>query len=261
MSDNDDQTIGRLLDRREVLAIFGKAGFLFLAACSPAASTIIQPTSTSAPAPTLMPTTGAATPPPVVAVPSCIVRPALTEGPYFVDEKLNRSDIRPDPAKGTVSEGVPLKLTFNVARISGSSCTAFPNAYVDIWHCDALGVYSDVQGSTGTKFLRGYQMTDANGKAEFLTVYPGWYPGRAVHIHFKVRTDINTRGFDFTSQLFFDDAVSDQVFTLAPYSQKRARDTRNTNDGIYRDGGSQLVPTLTKDGQGYAGTFAIGLQV
>ena len=122
---------------------------------------------------------------------SCIVRPEMTEGPYFVDERLNRSDIRSDPSDGSVRPGVQLALTFVVSRIDDSSCTPFEGAVVDVWHCDAGGIYSDVQDTgfdtVGEKFLRGYQVTDASGVASFVTIYPGWYQGRTVHVHFKAR--------------------------------------------------------------------------
>jgi protocatechuate 3,4-dioxygenase beta subunit len=104
-------------------------------------------------------------------------------------------------------------------------------------------------------------MTDAAGKAQFTTIYPGYYAGRTVHIHFKVRTEQSGRTFDFTSQLFFDDTFSDQVFTRAPYNAKGPRGTRNANDGIYRNGGDQLLLDVKPSGSGYAVTFGIGLQV
>ncbi|MEW6130368.1 MAG: intradiol ring-cleavage dioxygenase [Acidobacteriota bacterium] len=194
---------------------------------------------------------------------SCVVRPALTEGPYFVDEKLNRSDIRLDPTTNVTKTGVPLRLIFNVSRVTGSSCTPLPNAYVDIWHCDALGAYSDVSGAgqsstIGQKFLRGYQVTDSNGAAQFTTIYPGYYTGRTVHIHFKVRLYSGSQEtYEFTSQFFFDDTLTDQVFTNAPYNSKSARGTRNSNDGIYRS--AMLLP-LNAEGQGYLGIFNIALE-
>jgi len=192
---------------------------------------------------------------------SCVVRPQLTEGPYFVDERLNRSDIRPDPATGQVRPGTLLTLNFNVSRVNGSSCDPLAGAYVDIWHCDAVGTYSDVNGARGQKFLRGYQVTDSNGAVSFTTIYPGWYAGRAVHIHFKIRlfTGAQTT-YEFTSQLFFDDTLTDQVYANSPYNTRGARDTRNSRDGIYNGGGSQLLLNPTRSGQGYAATFDIGLE-
>ena len=133
---------------------------------------------------------------------------------------------------------------------------------MDVWHCDADGVYSGVEGSPGTKFLRGYQVTDAVGKAQFTTIYPGWYRGRAVHIHFKIRTTGASGGsYDFTSQLFFDDAISNQVYAQPPYSQRGEMDTSNLRDGIYRSGGSQLTLDVVKSGDGYTATFPIGLDL
>ncbi len=200
------------------------------------------------------------------AVLDCIVRPQLTEGPYFVDEKLNRSDIRTDSTTGEVSAGVPLILQFNVTGLGGGNCAPVPNAYVDIWHCDAAGAYSDISNgagqanTSGKKYLRGYQITDSNGEAQFTTIYPGWYSGRAVHIHFKIRLFAGSQEtYEFTSQLFFDDTVSDLVYAQSPYNTRATRNTRNSNDGIYNGGGSQLLLSLTPSGQGYAATFSIGL--
>ena len=201
-------------------------------------------------------------------IPACVVRPEQTEGPYFIDEKLNRSDIRSNPSDGAVKPGVPLRLAFHVSRVIGSSCNPLSGAVVDVWQCDALGVYSDVRDmnagfdTRGKKFLRGYQTTNANGVAEFLTIYPGWYPGRAVHIHFKIRTRPGAGlAQEFTSQLYFDESVTDQVHTEAPYNSKGRRITTNDADFIFRRGGKQLIPTLTKESLGYAARFEIGLQV
>jgi protocatechuate 3,4-dioxygenase beta subunit len=198
--------------------------------------------------------------------PSCVVRPEQTEGPYFVDEKLNRSDIRSDPSDGSMRQGVPLRLAFQVSRVNGGSCAPFSGARVDVWQCDALGVYSDVRDpnadTRGKKFLRGYQVTNTRGAAEFVTIYPGWYPGRAVHIHFKIRSDTSSRrGFEFTSQLYFDESITDAIYKQAPYNAKGRRATTNENDFGFRRGGKQLMPALTKDAQGYAATFDIGLQI
>ncbi|MEX2046156.1 MAG: intradiol ring-cleavage dioxygenase [Chloroflexota bacterium] len=253
MTMDDDAQIGRILSRREVLALLGGSSVALLAACAPAA--------VASPSPTAAATGGTATGTPLAtaatALPSCIVRPALTEGPFFVDEKLDRSDIRADPGTGAVRPGALLTLTFLVSRVSGSACTALSGAVVDLWQCDALGVYSDVEGARGQKFLRGFQTTDASGSAKFTTIYPGWYRGRAVHLHFKIRP---TASSAFTSQLFFDDALSTEVFAQAPYSQRGTQGmTRNTADGIYQQSGDKLLLNVTKSGDAYAATFDIGL--
>ena len=259
--DNDDRQIGRILRRREVLALLGAAGGAALLLPRIGLPTGSPATGSVA----LDPTT------PVFAqdVPSCVVRPELTEGPYFVDDQLNRSDIRVEPSTGSMTPGVPLALTVNVSQIAAGSCAPLAGAQVNVWQCDALGVYSGVNDNSfpsttvGEKFLRGYQMTDDNGVASFATIYPGWYRGRAVHVHFKIRTTASTGGaYEFTSQFFFDDALSDQVHSQAPYASKGQRDTRNASDGIYRGGGDQLVLNVmpTDDG-GYAATFPIGLDL
>jgi len=199
---------------------------------------------------------------------SCVVRPAQTEGPYFVDEKLLRADIRTDPANGAVSDGALLRLKIGVRNVNGSKCTAAQGVLVDVWQADAAGTYSDVVDTNGLfntkgkKYLRGYLVTDANGWAEFVTIYPGWYTGRTVHIHFKIRTNPDGAvGTEFTSQLYFDDTLTDQVFAKAPYAAKGARTTRNTQDGIFNQGGSQLLLDVTADGAGgYQATFEIGLK-
>jgi protocatechuate 3,4-dioxygenase beta subunit len=255
--DNDDAQVGRILSRREVLALLGGTSAALLAACAPGGA-LASPSPTAIAQPTSAATaTAAAATAAATALPSCIVRPALTEGPYFVDEKLDRSDIRSDPGTGAVRPGAVLNLNFLVSRVSGSACTALGGAMVDVWHCDALGVYSDVDSARGQKFLRGFQTTDASGSAKFTTIYPGWYQGRAVHIHFKIRPTSST---EFTSQLFFDDALSTQVFAQAPYSQKGTQGmTRNSSDGIYQQSGGKLLLSATKSGDVYSSTFDIGL--
>ena len=159
---------------------------------------------------------------------------------------------------------MPLTVTFNVMSMAaGGACTPLAGAHVDLWQCDELGVYSDVKdacfNTIGKKFLRGYQVTDAEGGARFTTIYPGWYRGRAVHIHFKIRTTRTASGHEFTSQLYFDDALTDRVFEEAPYASKGQGRTRNASDRIFQDGGAQLVLALEPRGDGCAGTFNVAM--
>jgi uncharacterized protein (TIGR03437 family) len=201
--------------------------------------------------------------------------PAMTEGPYWVDEKLLRSDIRTDPSTGVARPGVPLNLTINVQNLA-RGCAVLSGALVDIWHCDAIGIYSDESaynpgGGTGTvvttgqKFLRGYQITDDSGQVRFLTIYPGWYSGRTIHIHVRVRTYSGATVVDnFVTQLFFDDSISSAVLAQAPYNTRTsARDTVNTNDMIYTGAGtaSRMLLNLTQNSTGYDGAVTIAVNM
>jgi protocatechuate 3,4-dioxygenase beta subunit len=190
---------------------------------------------------------------------SCATTPSETEGPYWVDELLQRTDITVDPSDGSVKPGVPLQLNINVLH-TDDSCAPAAGVQVDVWHCDAGGLYSDeaANGTVGKKFLRGYQVTDANGAVRFTTIYPGWYPGRTIHIHFRIRTfDGSTTTYNFTSQVYFDDTVSDQVLAAAPYDTRGTRNTTNASDTIYQ---AATLLTLVADGSGgWVGTYDVGL--
>ena len=249
----------RYLSRREMLGLMGStAAAITLAGCGGSEqSGSGESTSTS----TAEVTNGAGT---ETASTTCVVRPEQTEGPYYVDTGLARSDIREE------REGVPLDLTFNVSRVDEgdvSACGPLAGAMVDVWHCDALGEYSGVEDNAagdfdtrGETFLRGYQLTDENGTARFTTIYPGWYHGRAVHIHFTIRDSAESQqGYEFTSQLYFDDALTDEIHAQGPYAEKGERDLRNGEDGIFRGGGDELLLDLTENGEGYAATFDIAL--
>jgi protocatechuate 3,4-dioxygenase beta subunit len=256
---DDEAMVGRILGRREVLALLGTSADAALWTAS-----VPQRLARTA-----RHALGAATATtrfvaPALAAPACIVRPEQTEGPYFVDERLARSDIRIDPSDGSLRDGVPLKITFVVGRLDGGSCTPFAGVHVDVWHCDAAGVYSDVSDpsfdTTGQKF-RGSQVTGATGAAIFFTIFPGWYEGRTVHIHWKLRTDPDAAsGLEFTSQLYFDDALTDIVHAGQPYAAKGQRTLRNAGDGIFASGGDQLLLAVTPDGGGgYAATFDVAI--
>lgn len=240
----DDSPLGYLLSRRQAMSLLGASGALWLMGGGLFSRQSIA---------------GA-------QVPSCVVRPEQTEGPYFVDERLNRSDIRSDPTDGQVKAGTPLVLTMQIFRVGSGDCQPLHGAQVDIWHCDALGVYSDARdagfNTVGQKFLRGYQITDARGEAKFITIYPGWYAGRTVHIHVKVRTaSVVGRSFEFTSQMYFEDGLTDRVYADPPYAAKGRRNARNQDDRIFRRGGDQLMLAPTATAEGYATMFGIGLHL
>ena len=220
---DDDLPRGRALTRREALALLGTGALVFAAR-------------------------------PAAAAAACVATPAQTEGPFFVDTRLERSDVRSDPAGGATRAGTPLSLELTVSRMGAGGCAPLAGAIVDIWHCDADGVYSGTRGAE--RFLRGYQVSDASGRVRFVTIYPGWYSGRAVHIHFKVRS--GTR--EFASQLYFDDALSDRVFAHAPYAARGRADTRNARDFLYRQGGRELTLAPVERDGGLAATFDIALQ-
>ncbi|HEX8854207.1 MAG TPA: intradiol ring-cleavage dioxygenase [Thermoleophilaceae bacterium] len=161
-------------------------------------------------------------------------------------EKLRRNvtDGRP---------GTPLTLQLSV--VDASSCKAIQRATVEIWHCDASGAYSHF--NAGGNFLRGAQKTDAKGVATFQTIYPGWYQGRTVHIHVKVHLGGSVV---HTGQLYFSDGLTDAVYRRSPYKSRGPRDTRNSADAIYRNGGKRSMLSVRKSGSGYVGTIAMGVQ-
>jgi protocatechuate 3,4-dioxygenase beta subunit len=172
----------------------------------------------------------------------------LTEGPYYLaHEKVRRNITEGKP-------GTPLRLNLKV--VSTSSCKPIKGATVDIWHADASGVYSGVAGNTGT-FLRGIQRTDRNGLAVFDTIYPGWYQGRAVHIHVKVHVGGKVV---HTGQLFFPDALTEQVYKAAAYRVRGNPDVSDAADSIYRNGGSLSLLRPVKSGSGYVGSMVMGVQ-
>ena len=180
----------------------------------------------------------------------CVLTPELTEGPYYVSgEKLRRD----------ITEGKPgTALLLNLKVLNARTCRPIKGATVEIWHCDAGGVYSGaVANNPGTNFLRGGQKANANGIAQIKTIYPGWYRGRAVHIHVKV----HVRGsVVHTGQLFFPAAITQAVYANAPYkSHGTSPGTTNAQDAIYRNGGDKGMLALERNGTGYTGSIAMGV--
>ena len=264
-------TTTRGLTRRQALGAIGTVGLgAFLAACSRAATTTSTittisgttiPGATAATGTTTAATTVASATPTVATVGAeidCVLVPEMTEGPYYLDLDLVRSDITEDRV------GATLALTIMVASVEG--CSAIQDAAVDLWHCDAEGIYSGfVAASTGgggdtddSIFLRGTQLTDGGGQVKFQTLYPGWYRGRTVHVHMKVHVGGSQI---HTTQLFFDDAFTDQVYGAhEPYASRNNRDALNSNDGIYGGGGEATRLSVVEAGEGYAATLVVGVE-
>lgn len=184
----------------------------------------------------------------------CLVAPELTEGPFYVDPELVRAEI----AEGR--PGLPLHLRLQVV---GADCSPITGARVDVWHCDAGGDYSGVENlgggadTTGQTFLRGTLATGEDGTVSFRTIFPGWYRGRTPHIHYKVFLGDSRV---LTSQLFFDDAASAQVYATSPHYVSRGNaDTTNATDGIAQDAGQGALCTLTEGVEGLGAALVVGV--
>ena len=193
---------------------------------------------------------------------SCVLTPAKTEGPYFVDELLERADIRSDSDGTNQQAGVKLDLALTVVN-GDDDCSIGEGVVVDLWHANASGNYSDIAASSqddtlGHDYLRGYQVTDAGGQVKFTTIYPGWYEGRTVHVHFKVRAfDGASTTYEFTSQLFFEQSTNNTVETSSGYEGTKS--VTNSNDSIYGNDTEVLVPLSGSVAKGYTGEITIGL--
>lgn len=197
------------------------------------------------------------------ALADCWLTPASTEGPYYFDAKQMRQNVLTDSKTGTAKTGVPLHLTISVVDVN---CNPVPNVLVDIWHCDKDGAYSGYPGqlggqldTTGQDFLRGTQMTDANGQVVFDTIYPGWYPGRTTHIHFKARLTSMTY---VTSQFAFNETDTSAVYTTPLYVDHGQKDTSNASDGVFHTAAPQylmLTTAYNNENQRWDGTYTIGI--
>jgi protocatechuate 3,4-dioxygenase beta subunit len=242
----------RIVTRRHALSIMGAGAVATVAvACGKSSKTdIASRASTSSQSRSSTSTGPAAAAASQSAGATCVLMPELTEGPYYLADEAIRRDItegRP---------GTPLRL--ELAVVDATACTPVSGATVEVWHADAAGDYSGFGAGAGDgSFCRGIQPTDAHGLALFQTIYPGWYPGRAVHIHVKVHVRGNVV---HTGQLYFPDAVTDAVFRgRVPYLKRPARDTRNAADAIFRNGGSKSLLVLRRAGKGYVASITMGV--
>jgi protocatechuate 3,4-dioxygenase beta subunit len=227
------------INRREAMTILGAAGAALAFGCSASPA---SPTSTST-------TPGTTT---IGTNLVCAVSPTETIGPYPSLVDLIRSDIREGKS------GTQLALTVKVVNAS-DGCSPVANANVEIWQCDAAGNYSQYGSQSGQTYLRGIQTTDANGEARFTTVYPGWYQGRATHIHVEVT--MSGRSVKVT-QIAFDESVNRAVYATGVYASRGSNPTSNTADNIFADSLASELVTPTGDAtNGYSATFQVGVAV
>jgi protocatechuate 3,4-dioxygenase beta subunit len=189
------------------------------------------------------------------ATPSCTLSPEVTQGPYYLDLDKVRKDITEGKAG--------LRLDLRIKVVSASTCKPLEDVAVEIWHADAGGTYPGFsqEGTSGKTYLRGTQVTGENGVALFRTVYPGWYQGRAIHIHMKVHVGGQTV---HTGQLFFKESVSDRVLRLSPYDRRSGTRLRNSQDSIYHEAGSGALLRLRRRKastirKGLIGTITVGV--
>jgi protocatechuate 3,4-dioxygenase beta subunit len=197
---------------------------------------------------------------------TCVLTPEVTEGPYWIDNKLTRRDVREG------RPGLPLMLEFTI--VNAKTCKPIKAADVEIWHADASGDYSGFDGgssggpgggagpATKTRYLRGHQRSDAQGKASFLTIFPGWYRGRTPHVHMKVHVGSADRVVH-TGQVFFNEAIQASVYKTGAYASRGSADTPHARDMIFAQaGGSRAVVKLGRrpgGARGYVGRIVIGV--
>lgn len=185
---------------------------------------------------------------------SCTVYPRQTDGPFYLDLALLRRDI----TEG--KPGSPLEVVIQV--IDASTCAPLAGLAVDLWQCDASGVYSGYPGqlggldTTGEKFLRGTQVTDGDGRVTFDTLYPGWYPGRTTHTHFKIHLSAT---LEATSQMYFPEDVTANIYSVAPYASHGAKDTTNVADSVNKGHVPPLVTISAGPGGGNQATLVVGV--
>ena len=234
------------LSRREALGMLSAAGAMLSVACS--GETPTSPTAAT----TATAATPAATTTPPVSSATCVVTPSETAGPFPSITLPVRSDVREDRT------GLLLTLAISVVN-TAASCAPVTSASVEIWHCDAAGNYSEYGNLTSSTWLRGIQPVDGNGVARFTTIYPGWYAGRATHIHIEVF--VNNRSVK-TTQLAFPEEINSAVYASGVYAAKGQNPTRAANDMVFSDGvTSELASVAGNTSSGYAATFTVGVAV
>ena len=223
--------------RREAILMFGAAGAALTLGCG-------------GDSPTSPTTTGGGTTAGGAGNAACAVTPSETAGPFPSLTDLIRSDIREGKS------GTTLRLTIAVVN-SSNNCSPVENVNVEIWQCDAAGNYSQYGSQTGQTYLRGIQTTNSSGEVTFTTVYPGWYQGRATHIHAEVTRNGSPVK---TTQIAFPESTNATVYGTGVYASRGTNPTSNTRDGIFADSIDSEMATVSGDpSSGYTATFRIAI--
>jgi len=239
-------SMNRTYNRREALGLLSAASAAFAAACG---SSPTSPTTTTTSSSTTSGTTTSS---------SCAVSPEETAGPYPDHTGMfgNSAFYRQDITEG--KSGLPLTLALSVVNVR-NACAPVANAVVEVWQCDATGNYSEYGNSIGQTFLRGLQTTDSNGLVTFRTIYPGWYMGRATHVHVEVFVNGATVK---TTQIAFPETVSSAVYRTGVYAAHGQNSTSNSGDMVFADGVDHELASLSGDtSSGYTATLQIGISV
>ncbi len=252
---------GYRFSRATALRFFGGAGVLLAGCGAGGGSSSIPTAATATPTATAVGTSGA-----------CAVTPEGEIGPYFADDGasgFNRSNILANLDGTAVQAGVPLTLTVQVYDTQ-ASCAAMAGVQIDVWHCSAAGVYSDeaVENTSSQTWLRGYQVTGSAGTVTFTTIVPGWYAGRATHIHLRARSKYSSTSSPSdganTTQMFFPQAVVDSLSTsVAPYNAHGINPATNASDRVYtsQTKGKMELVLSGNTGSGYVASASIGLPI
>ena len=231
------------VSRRDALGLLGLGGAALSLGCGSDSSA--TPTATTGTT-----TTGGSN-----ASGACAVTPTETLGPYPSLTNFVRSDIREGKS------GLTLALTITIVN-SNNSCLPVANAAVDIWQCDAQGNYSEYAqpgyNGTGQTFLRGIQTTDASGRVTFTTVFPGWYQGRATHIHVEVKVG---GAVVKVTQIAFEESIIAAVYAAGVYAAKGRNPTSNASDMVFADSLSSETATITGGdaSSGYSAAFTVSI--
>lgn len=264
----DEKIFEKLLSRRSALGVIGAATLVGCGGGGSSASDSTASSSSSSSSGGSSSSSSSSS----GGTEACTVTDEGEIGPYFADDSasgFDRSDITSNLDGSDTQTGVPLTLTVYVYDAE-NSCAAMEGVQVDIWHCNAYGIYSDIEseGTTADTYLRGYQLTDADGMVTFTTIIPGWYSGRTTHIHLRLRSSYDeassTSDGSNTTQVFFPQTLIDTLAaSVSPYDSEGANPTTNATDRVYADQvfGTTLLSTSGSTADGYTASISLYLPI